>query len=85
MPWQFGALGLKEGDRIIKYADALIGGVRFAVLSYFYKTDICCCLGLPRRRYDWYPPPYCPSALNSPLGHAVYSNQTVVYDIFKYV
>jgi len=32
MPWQFGALGLKEGDRIIKYADALIGGVRFFYL-----------------------------------------------------
>jgi mannan endo-1,4-beta-mannosidase len=28
MPWQFGALGLKEdgGNRLIKYADALIDG-----------------------------------------------------------
>ncbi|KAG6911903.1 hypothetical protein DXG01_000150 [Tephrocybe rancida] len=26
MPWQFGALGLTEGDKIIKYADALIDG-----------------------------------------------------------
>lgn len=30
MPWQFGASGLTEsgGDRLIKYADALIDGVR---------------------------------------------------------
>ena len=29
MPWQFGALGLTEsgGNRIIKYADALVNGV----------------------------------------------------------
>lgn len=29
MPWQFGALGLTEsgGNRVIKYADALINGV----------------------------------------------------------
>lgn len=30
MPWQFGMTGLKEngGNRMIKYADALIDGVR---------------------------------------------------------
>ena len=30
MPWQFGQLGLTEsgGNRLIKYADALINGVR---------------------------------------------------------
>ncbi|KAJ7293675.1 glycoside hydrolase [Mycena rebaudengoi] len=26
MPWQFGALGLKEGNRVIKYADVLLDG-----------------------------------------------------------
>lgn len=35
MPWQFGQLGLTEdgGNRIIKYADALISGVSALVLS----------------------------------------------------
>ena len=33
MPWQFGQLGLTEngGNRLIKYADALINGVRASI------------------------------------------------------
>lgn len=45
MPWQFGALHLTEsgGNRILKYADALIDGVSSIVLLYSrgYAKAIC--------------------------------------------
>lgn len=42
MPWQFGALGLTEdgGNRIIKYADAILNGVRNANLLYLGGTEV---------------------------------------------
>ena len=47
MPWQFGALGLKEdgGNRLIKYADALINGVRIVIA--FRCDSKLAVIGLP--------------------------------------
>lgn len=46
MPWQFGALDLTEsgGNRLIKYADALINGVGpcFKVLIQTTAYDLLC-------------------------------------------
>ncbi len=41
MPWQFGKLGLTEsgGNRLIKYADALIDGVSLVSLFYGGSTN----------------------------------------------
>ncbi|KAG5342390.1 hypothetical protein C0989_002225 [Termitomyces sp. Mn162] len=55
LPWQFGALGLTEngGNKIFKYADALINGVcelRILISGYWIKSLI----GVPQRWYMQY-------------------------------
>lgn len=42
MPWQFGQLGLTEdgGNRLIKYADALVNGVRAFYIVRLQASDI---------------------------------------------
>ena len=58
MPWQWGQLGLTEngGNRLIKYADAIVDGVRdsqpIPCLTTHLTVPFVSALGFPERWYD---------------------------------